>query len=43
MYDCSGKRKECQWTKDAKLQLPASDVLAMKFDMEPDDENLEDL
>ena len=43
MTKCNGKRKKVRLTKGTNLQLPASDVIAMKFDMEPDDENLEDL
>jgi hypothetical protein len=43
MTKCNGKRKKVRLTKGTNLQLPASDVIAMKFDMEPDDENLEDI
>ena len=40
---CQGKRKKVRLTKGTNLQLPPTDVIAMKFDMESDDENLEDL
>ena len=38
MNKCNGKRGKVRLTKGTKLQLPPSDVIIMKFDVNPDDE-----
>tara|TARA_R110000822_G_scaffold14327_10_gene50598 strand:- start:4984 stop:7827 length:2844 start_codon:yes stop_codon:yes gene_type:complete len=37
MEQCGGKNRKVRLTKGTNLQLPASDVIVMKFDVDPDE------
>ena len=43
MKKCEGKRKKIRLTKGTNLQLPAADTIVMKFDVDPDNEGIENL
>jgi len=43
LTNCGGKRTKKQLTKGTNLQLPSADVIVMKFDVDPENEGIEDL
>jgi hypothetical protein len=43
MKKCEGRRKKIRLTKGTNLQLPAADTIVMKFDVDPDNEGIENV